>query len=178
MLASIQSGCGKGKWGHRFWVYLREKERKKVCVCRGGNIALECFRMKEFVHAYTTYIIYNMKTLTQIIKARRRNDGREWNLWFVCVWGNISPVGCSPVLYNAFSMYTSWDEGIGPLGIAPWTMKRMWPLLYVTEANVNVDDEQTNFTSSSSSSMTGQSCTSHRDSLRLQSKLGANTLSA
>ena len=51
----------------------------------GRNIALECFQMKEFVHAYTTYIIYNMKTLTQIIKAHRRNDGREWNLWFVCV---------------------------------------------------------------------------------------------
>jgi hypothetical protein len=61
-----------------------EREEEGVCVS-GRNIALECFQMKEFVHAYTTYIIYNMKTLTQIIKAHRRNDGREWNLWFVCV---------------------------------------------------------------------------------------------
>ena len=58
----------------------------------------------------------------------------------------ISPVGCSPVLYNEFSIYRSWDEGIGPLGIAPRTTKRMWLLLYMTEANVNVNDKQTNFT--------------------------------
>ena len=118
-----------------------------------------------------------MKTLTQIIKAHQRNDvasGASGSYMFE----EISPVGCSPVLYNAFSMYTSWDEGIGPLGIAPRTMKRMWPLLYVTEANVNVDDEQTNFTSSSSSSMTCQLRTSQRGSLCLQSKLGANTTGA
>ena len=118
-----------------------------------------------------------MKTLTQIIQAHWRNgvaSGTSGSYTFE----EISPVGCSPVLYNAFPMYTSWDEGIGPLGIAPQTTKRMWPLLYVTEANVNVDDERTNFTPSSSSSMTGQSRTSHRGSLCLKSKLGANTTRA
>ena len=59
-----------------------------------------------------------MKTLTQIIKSHRRNDVASGTSGLY-TFEEISPVGCSPVLYNAFSMYTSWDEGIGLLGIAP-----------------------------------------------------------
>jgi len=59
-----------------------------------------------------------MKTLTQIIKAHLRNDVASGTSgWYT--FEKISPVGCSPVLYNAFYMYMSWDEGISPLGIAP-----------------------------------------------------------
>ena len=60
-----------------------------------------------------------MKTLTKIIKAHRRNDVTSGTSGLYTFEEISPPEGCSPVLYNAFSMYTSWNEGIGPLGIAP-----------------------------------------------------------
>jgi hypothetical protein len=84
--ASSRLGVGKGNGGASILgSFEGEREEEGVCVS-GRNITLECFQMKEFVRTYTTYIICNMKALTQIIKAHRSAERRhEWNLWFVYV---------------------------------------------------------------------------------------------
>jgi hypothetical protein len=73
----------------------------------------------------------------------------------------------------SFTMHVPCTRAGMRASVPPWhrpttptTTRRMCLLLYVTEANVDVDDERTNkrtnFTPLSSSSMTGQSRTFHR----------------